>query len=39
MSDIYFFKDKETKHFLIVNAGLGGADCGFHKNEIRPKST
>ena len=33
-----FLKDKETKPFLIVNAGLGGADCGFHKNEIRPKS-
>lgn len=22
---------------LIVNGGLGGRDCGFHKNEIRPK--
>lgn len=33
-----FLRDKETKPFLIVNAGLGGANCGFHKNEIRPKS-
>jgi hypothetical protein len=33
-----FLKDKEAKPFLIVNAGLGGASCGFHKNEIRPKS-
>ena len=33
-----FLRDKETCPFLIVNAGLGGVDCGFHKNEIRPKS-
>jgi hypothetical protein len=32
-----FLKDKEAKPFLIVNAGLGGVKCGFHKNEIRPK--
>jgi hypothetical protein len=32
-----FLKDKEAKPFLIVNAGLGGANCRFHKNEIRPK--
>ena len=33
-----FLKDNEAKPFLIVNAGLGGANCGFHKNEVRPKS-
>ena len=33
-----FLKNKEVKPFLIVNAGLGGASCGFHKIEIRPKN-
>jgi hypothetical protein len=33
-----FLKDKGAKPHLIVNAGLGGATCGFHKNEVRPKS-
>jgi hypothetical protein len=33
-----FVKDNETKPYLIVNGGLGGANCGFHKNEVRPKS-
>jgi hypothetical protein len=33
-----FLKDNGAKPFLIVNAGLGGANWGFHKNEFRPKS-
>ena len=33
-----YLKDKETKPHLIVNAGLGGVSCGFHKNEVRPRS-
>src|SRR5262245_37191776 len=33
-----FLRDREKSPFLIVNAGLGGVDCRFHKNEIRPKS-
>jgi hypothetical protein len=33
-----FIRDTELHPFLIVNAGMGGVNCGFHKNEVRPKS-
>ena len=33
-----YLKDKDTKPHLIVNGGLGGASCSFHKNEVRPRT-
>lgn len=32
---IYLREGSATPH-MIVNSGLGGPECGFHKNEIRP---
>jgi hypothetical protein len=31
-----YFKEGSTTPEMIVNGGLGGPECGFHKNEIRP---
>lgn len=33
---IYLKKSDESNPYLIVNGGLGGPDCRFHKNEVRP---
>jgi hypothetical protein len=33
-----YLKDKGVKPHLIVNGGLGGVTCGFHKNEVQPRS-
>src|SRR3954452_20947519 len=35
---IYMSRDNTSLPKLIVNGGLGGVKCGFHKNEIRPKT-
>jgi hypothetical protein len=31
-----YLKEGSTTPHMIVNGGLGGPECGFHKNEIRP---
>ncbi len=31
-----YLKDGNSSPQMIVNSGLGGPECGFHKNEIRP---
>lgn len=33
-----YLKKNKPDPYLIVNGGLGGPDCLFHKNEIRPKT-
>jgi hypothetical protein len=32
-----FLKKNDSHPYLVVNGGLGGVLCGFHKNEIRPR--
>ena len=34
---IYLKKSDDLNPHLIVNGGLGGPDCYFHKNEVRPR--
>jgi hypothetical protein len=31
-----YLKEGSSSLQMIVNGGLGGPECGFHKNEIRP---
>jgi hypothetical protein len=36
---IYLSKrSNDSKPYLIVNGGLGGPNCRFHKNEVRPRN-
>jgi hypothetical protein len=34
---IYLKKSEDLSPYLIVNGGLGGPECYFHKNEVRPR--
>lgn len=34
---IYLKKSEDPNPYRIVNGGLGGPDCYFHKNEVRPR--
>lgn len=34
---VVFLRGGGTTPQMIINGGLGGPECGFHKNEIRPE--